>query len=264
MDFSNLGIDVSKWDAYNNQGKLVVIDWEATGMPLAIIKCSQAKFTDPAFLLQWDAASVIPRVAYHYFDCYVNAIEQAKYVWSVVRHDFTENDYLAIDFEHYLGAGRYNPMNVNSLMALGSMLYELEKVIPVEQLMIYTGTSFWYPCGGKTATWAKKYKHWQAQWPWDNWLLNIIPLPPKTWTEKLLAEKVALIDQDIVKPVECLPWGRPDIWQFTARLDPKILPAGSYPGNKVAVDLNYIYMDLEPAPVYKTCPTCDGTGKILV
>lgn len=249
-----LTIDCSLYDAYTIQNKLVPLDWEETGFPIALIKSSQAMFADPAFVVQWEAASCIPRVAYHYFDFYANAIQQAQYAWNVVKHDFTKMDILAIDFEHYLGSGRYNPMTGASLQALGSMMYELEKVIPASQLMIYTGTSFWYPCGGKYATWAKKYKHWQAQWPWDNWLLNVIPLPPKTWTEKLLNEKVALIDSGVAKPVECLPWGRPDIWQFSARLDPKLVP--TYTANKKAVDVNYVYMDIVPAPPVKRCAAC--------
>jgi hypothetical protein len=257
-----LTIDVSLYDAARlnplKPGTLiydVTLDWERTGFPIALIKSSQAMFTDPAFLLQWDAASCIPRVAYHYFDFYANAIQQAQYAWSVVRHDFTKMDILAIDFEHNLGSGRYNPINGATLQALGSMMYELEKVIPASQLMIYTGTSFWYPCGGKLAAWAKKYKHWQAQWPWDNFLINgKVALPPYVWPEKLLNEKVALIDSGYAKPVECLPWGRPDIWQFSARLDPKMIP--SYPPGKKAVDVNYVYMDIVPAPPVKRCAAC--------
>jgi hypothetical protein len=253
---TRLAIDVYHGDATtghylpNGQIEYVAVDWMATGYPVAIMKASQRLFKDPAFDLQWAAARGLPRIAYHFFEWKTNAIQQAQYLWNVVKNDFGETDYLAVDFENHVN----NPVSTNALPALGSMLYELEKFVPKSKLIIYTGTSFWYPCGGKLATWAKAYKHWQAQWPWDNWLLNVIPLPPYVWSKEILDSKVALIDSGYARPVECLPWGRPDIWQFSARMNPKLI--NGYKSNKKAVDLNYVYTDFgTPVPV-KRCAAC--------
>lgn len=267
MDVSHLSVDVSLWDGYDINGNLVTVDWKQTGYPIALIKSSQRHYADPVFKAQWAAAKGLPRVAYHMFDASYNAIQQANDCWNVIKQDWTDTDYLAIDFETLVvkinGVSTVvTPPTPESLKRLGSMLYEMEKVIPVDRIFIYTGSSFWYPCGGKAANWAAKYRLWQAQWPWDKWLLNVIPLPPKVWNEFFLTEKVALIASGKARPVECLPWTNPDIWQFTAKMNPKLIP--TYKANKVAVDLNYVYMDLgQTPPQYVECPTCKGTGQVL-
>lgn len=257
---TRLAIDVYHGDAYtgrklpNGQYEMIAVDWKATGYPVAIMKASQGtRFIDPAFHMQWAAAKGLPRIAYHFFEWKTNAIQQAQYLWNVVKNDFGETDYLAIDFENHVN----NPVSTNALPALGSILYELGKVVPKSRLIIYTGTSFWYPCGGRDATWAAQYKHWQAQWPWDNWLPNVAPYP-YLWTKELLDSKVALIESGYARPVVCLPWGRPDIWQFSARMNPQLI--NGYKSNKKAVDLNYCYFDFGITVPEKRCPTC---GQII-
>jgi GH25 family lysozyme M1 (1,4-beta-N-acetylmuramidase) len=102
MDVSHLAIDVSLWDGYDIRGNIVPIDWKQTGYPIALIKSSQRNYADPVFKKQWESAKGIPRVAYHFFDASYNAIQQANDCWNIIKADFTDTDYLAIDFETFV------------------------------------------------------------------------------------------------------------------------------------------------------------------
>ena len=243
-------IDVSRYDSYNNSGNLVPIDWRATGFPLAIIKSSEATFSDLAFKMQWQAAKGLPRMAYHFFRSDVNAIAQAQFMTSLLKPDFTENDFIAIDFET-----RDGMTNSQCLAGCFSFLYEMEKV--GTRPFLYTYPSFWNELGGAYQPAAKKYPLWLGQWPWDNWFKDI-KLPPFTWTAAKMAEKKWAIESGTIKPMTLAPWVSPAIWQWTARADPKQIPG--YYANKSAVDYNVIFdVDL-PNPTHPSvCPTCGQT-----
>jgi GH25 family lysozyme M1 (1,4-beta-N-acetylmuramidase) len=268
MDVSHATIDISRWDSYTGKvlpdGKyeMVAVDWAKTGYPMAIMKSSEGTVLDPSFNIQWASAKLanIPRVAYHYFRSDINAIQQAQKQKDILSSDWTENDYVAVDFEKIYGSVTPN----QALMGLGSFLYETDKWVRPDHVFIYTGGSFWYVCGGKTATWAGKYRLWVAHYPWDLTLQN------PTWSEAQLVSLQNYIAAGKATPdnfypfySSIQPWGKNwSIWQWTARLSPRQIPG--YYANKLAVDYNYIYMDLGQAPQYITCPTCNGSGKILV
>jgi GH25 family lysozyme M1 (1,4-beta-N-acetylmuramidase) len=263
----NWAIDVSSYDAYTSiAGKTtyVPIDWAKTGTQLAIIKSSEALREDPAFKIQWAAAKgVLPRVAYHFFRCNVNAIAQAEFVKSILADDFDRStDFVALDFETADGV---EPRL--RLTALGSWLYEIEKF--GAKPFIYTYRSFWLEAGGANAAWAKQYPLWFAAWPLDNWIAAM-PLPPYIFT----AEKLAALKADVIsgklKPRVPAPWTDCAIWQFTARADTKAVPG--HPAIKKVCDYNIVYaqhlLDMPlpgveekpPAPVrermcpYSVCP----------
>jgi hypothetical protein len=258
-------IDVSFYDIYtgrtlpNGAYQTIPIDWGKTGYPMAMIKSSQGiSIKDAGFDLQWEAAKGLKRVAYHFFEPDPDAIKQAANLRRVVEPVFTENDFIAVDFENYRG----NRPMTSRVLWLGSFLYETEKWIhDPKKIFIYTGRSYWYPCGGEKATWAAKYRLWQAIWPWENYFKYKV-FPPYTWTPDQVREKKQLIESGMAKPPICLPWTETDIWQWTSRFDPLQVPG--YYANKKQLDHNVIYMDLgEPTiPQYKTCPTCNGTGKV--
>jgi GH25 family lysozyme M1 (1,4-beta-N-acetylmuramidase) len=243
----NYTIDVSRYDAYNNSGNLIPIDWKATGFPLAIMKSSEGTFADTAFKMQWKAAQGMPRMAYHFFRSNVNAIAQAQFMTSLLKPDFTENDFIAIDFETWDGMTA-----TQCLAGCFSFLYEMQKIGTTP--FIYTFPAFWNALGGSKQAAAIKYPLWLGQWPWDNYFLNI-KVPPYTWTAVQMVQKKALIESGVVKPMPLAPWTKPAIWQWTARADPKQIPG--YYANKSAVDYNVIFdVDL-PTPTHPTvCPTC--------
>lgn len=248
--------DESSYDARRADGTLKPNDWSA--IPLAIIKVGEGMAwdgsygLDPAFHMQWDAAKGRPRMAYHFFRSNKNAIQQATGVWNAVKGDFLSSDFIALDFETRDG------MTASAcLAAAGSFLYEIEKRVTAARAFLYTYPSFWNALGGGSRTGFAKYPLWLAQWPWDNWLISIA-LPPKLWTAATYAQKKYLIDTGQVRPMYLAPWSNPSrptlpaIWQWTARLDPALIPG--YMSCKKAVDCNAI-MNLNlpdvpaPAPV---------------
>ncbi len=269
MDVS-YSIDVYHGDAYTGRtlpdGKyeMVAIDWAKTGFNMAFMKSSQGlTWKDPAFDLQWKAAQGLKRVAYHFFEPDPDAIKQAANMRRVVEPVFTDNDYLAVDFEPYYPGGQpsVRPL-LDRPLWMGSFLFELSKWVPDKQrIFIYTGVSYWYACGGKNHAWASAYRLWQAIWPWDNYFKYKL-FPPYTWTPAQVAEKKALIESGVAKPPICIPWTKTDVWQWTAKFDPSQITG--YYSNKKAVDYDAVYMDTGTPPQYITCPTCNGTGKVEV
>ena len=240
------------------------MDWakarDEGGISLAIMKSSEALFTDRAFRMNWTRAKgVLPRAAYHFFRSNVNAIQQAGYFANLLDGDFDrDTDYAIADFETTDGM-----TGLQCLKSLGSFLYEMEKHIITP--LIYTYPSFWQQIGGEKATWAKRYPLALAQWPWDNWF-KFIKLPPFVWTAAQLTEKKRMIESGIVKPMALAPWTTaenpyPSVWQFTARADPVSVPG--HPGVKKAVDYNAVYMPLSapatvPAPPPSPIPVPPG------
>lgn len=256
------GVDVSVWDAVklvDGKRTYIPMNWRASGLDLALIKCSEATFEDPAFKVQWAAAKgIVPRIAYHFFRSNQNAIAQAEKVKSILADDFDRStDFVALDFETADGVPA-----AQRLAAIGSWLYEVEKFGTLP--FIYTYASFWLDAGGARAIWARKYPLWFAAWPLDNWIANL-PLPPYIFT----AEKLAQFKADIVagkyKPSIPRPWSECAIWQFSARIDSRAIPG--HPAIKKVVDYNAVLFNLPtmrekpPAPPvrervcpYPTCP----------
>lgn len=249
-------IDVSRYDAYDPAGNPIPVDWRATGYPLAIIKSSEALFTDKAFPMQWQAAgdAGIPRAAYHFFRADKNAVAQAWWCWQILKDEgFTDRDYVILDYETYDGIPPADTLPMAKIW-----LDEMAKVTR-HPPMLYTYPAFWKSVGGEKAGWAKQYPLALAQWPWDNYFLSV-KLPPYTWTPAQMSVKLALIDTGAVKPMPLAPWDKPAIWQWTARGDPKQIPG--YYANKKAVDLDIVYMDLEAEPAPRKCPTCGQEWKV--
>jgi len=260
------GVDVSVWDAVklvDGKRTYIPMNWRASGLDLALIKCSEALTEDPAFKVQWAAAKgIMPRMAYHFFRCNVNAIAQAEKCKSILAGDFDpRTDFVALDFETKDGV---EPLA--RLAAAGSWLYEMEKFKTTP--FVYTYASFWLEAGGARATWAKKYPLWFAAWPLDNWIARM-KLPPYIFT----ADKMIQFKADIVagkyKPSIPKPWTECAIWQFTARCDSKAIPG--HPAIKKVVDYNAVYMPLPamgekppPPPIRdRKCPfvQCPVDGK---
>ena len=245
MKFS---IDVSLYDAVQADGKTYkAMNWSA--FDLAIIKSSEAMFVDPAFKLQWAAAAGKPRVAYHFFRSNVNAIAQAQMLLATLS-DFTDNDYVAVDFETMDGQ-----KGAQCLANLASFLYEAEKVVPASRILIYTSPSFWTELGGTKCSWASKYMLWLAQWPKDKWILNF---PVNIFDGKGLAQLKSDIEMGVLKPSIPLPWKSVAVWQFTSRADTKVIPG--YVGVKKVADYDAVFMPLISTVVNTlACPYCGHT-----
>jgi GH25 family lysozyme M1 (1,4-beta-N-acetylmuramidase) len=268
MDISRHSIDVYHGDAYtgktlpNGQYEMVGIEWLKTGFKFAFMKSSQGiSWKDPAFDLQWKSAEGLKRVAYHFLEPDADAIKQAQNFQKIVQPVLTDNDYIAVDFEDYRPGGlpSKKPM-LDRAKWLGSFLYETGKWLPdAKRTFIYTGWSYWYPCGGLDAGWAKDYRLWNASWYWDNYFLGI-KLPPFTWTPTKAKMYLEMIESGEVTPPIVKPWTKTDVWQWTARYDPAQI--NGYNSNKKAVDHDVI-LDLDllgtPAPP-QYCPTC---GQII-
>jgi Glycosyl hydrolases family 25/Bacterial SH3 domain/GW (Gly-Tryp) dipeptide domain len=258
-------IDVSHYDAGIDINSYKAVDWKLArdqgGLSLAIMKASEGtNFRDPAFALQWKAArGFLPRMAYHFFRCNQNAIQQADFCWDVIREQGFDprTDFVILDFETIDGKS-----GADCLKAAGSWLYEMEKhnIIP----LIYTYPSFWKGIGGETASWAAKYPLGLAYWPKDIWILSFSPtIFNATRLEALQLE----VTKGLIKPAALKPWSSPAIWQFTARADSKAIPG--HPGLKKVVDYNAIFMELSntalPAPLPSTdtpsTPPPSGLGQ---
>jgi hypothetical protein len=256
-------IDVSSWDARKSEGGKIVyvpVNWKASGLALAIIKCSEAMVEDPAFKVQWAAAKGMPRMAYHFFRSNVNAIAQAWFVKSILNDFDPATDHVALDFETADGIS-----GGERLAAAGSWLYEMGKIHITP--FIYTYSSFWLEAGGARATWAKQYPLWFAAWPKDNWIASL-PLPPRIFDAEKLAALKAEVESGALKPHVPLPWqGLPAIWQFTARADTRAV--NGHPGIKVVCDYNAVYFPLAGSPGLETVlreracpyPACPIDGK---
>jgi hypothetical protein len=257
-------LDVSRYDAATGKDSLQAVDWKRAkdegGLSMAIIKCTEGTYKDPAFETQWWAAKgVVARAAYHFFRSNLNAIKQAQNFWSIVSAaGFKQHDFVVLDFETLDGM-----IPTKALLAAASWLYELEKY--GTQPMIYTYPGFWKGAGGESATWAAKYPLMLAQWPKDNWILNY---SPTVFTKDRLSVLKTSIENGTLKPVVLKPWASPAIWQFTSRVDTTAVPG--HPAAKKVCDYNAVYMTLpEVSPVpdqpslppvdpyaEKRCPTC--------
>jgi len=172
-----LGIDISKWDG----------NWDATkakqaGATFAFIKTSQATFTDPQFLVNWQKAkdAGLLRGAYHYLDYTKTGTDQANYFADLLKNDPGELPPV-IDYE-------LRRTDNNPSAALGFLRdcldqltkrSELFENASVKRPMIYTGPGFWVEYGDQT-----KRDYW-IQFPlWNaHWITSPAPTIPPPWTD---------------------------------------------------------------------------------
>jgi lysozyme len=171
-----LGIDISKWDG----------NWDAAkakqgGATFVFIKASQATFTDPQFLANWQKAKEagLLRGAYHYLDYTKSGIEQANYFADLLKNDPGELPPV-IDYE-------LRRTDNNPSAALGFLRDCLDQLIrrselfadaTVKRPMIYTNPGFWTEYGDQT-----KGDYW-IQFPlWiAHWTTSSAPIVPLPWT----------------------------------------------------------------------------------
>jgi lysozyme len=171
-----LGIDISKWDG----------NWDAdkakqAGATFAFIKASEATFTDPQFLVNWQKAkdAGLLRGAFHYLDYTKSGIEQANYFADLLKDDPGELPPV-IDYE-------LRRTDNDPSAAIGFLRDCLDQLITRTELfenasikfpMIYTGPGFWMEYGDQT-----KRDYW-IQFPlWNaHWTTSTTPKIPPPWT----------------------------------------------------------------------------------
>jgi lysozyme len=171
-----LGIDISKWDGNWDAAKA-----KQAGATFAFIKASQATFTDPLFLTNWQKAkdAGLIRGAYHYLDYTKSGIDQANYFADLLKNDPGELPPV-IDYE-------LRRTDNNPSAALGFLRDCLDQIMKRSELfqnanskrpMIYTGPGFWAEYGDLT-----KSDYW-IQFPlWNaHWTTSATPIVPPPWS----------------------------------------------------------------------------------
>ena len=171
-----LGVDISKWDGNWDAAKA-----KQAGATFAFIKASQATFTDPQFLANWQKAKEagLLRGAYHYLDYTKPGLDQANYFADLLKNDPGE---LPPTIDYELRRTDNNPS-----AALGFLRDCLDQLIKrtelfadaaVKKPMIYTGPAFWTEYGDQT-----KSDYW-IQFPlWiAHWITSSAPIVPPPWT----------------------------------------------------------------------------------
>jgi lysozyme len=174
-----LGVDISKWDG----------NWDAkkakqAGATFAFIKASQATFTDPQFLVNWQKAkdAGLLRGAYHYLDYTKPGIDQANYFADLLKNDPGELPPV-IDYE--LRRTDNNPSAALGFLrdCLDQLMKrtELFENAAIKRPMIYTGPGFWVEYGDQTKRdyWIQ-FPIWNAHWITSN--APTVPLPWTIWT----------------------------------------------------------------------------------
>ncbi len=171
-----LGIDISKWDG----------NWDAdkakqAGATFVFIKASEATFTDPQFLVNWQKAkdAGLLRGAFHYLDYTKSGVEQANYFADLLKNDPGELPPV-IDYE-------LRRTDNDPSAAIGFLRDCLDHLVSRSELfenasikfpMIYTGPGFWMEYGDQT-----KRDYW-IQFPlWNaHWTSSTTPKIPPPWT----------------------------------------------------------------------------------
>ena len=173
-----LGIDISKWDGNWNAVKA-----KQAGATFVFIKASQATYTDPQFLANWQKAkdAGLLRGAYHYLDYTKPGIDQANYFADLLKNDPGELPPV-IDYE-------LRRTDNNPSAALGFLRGSLDQLTKRSELfldasikrpMIYTTPGFWAEYGDQTKSdyWIQ-FPLWNAHWTTST--TPIIPLPWPLW-----------------------------------------------------------------------------------
>jgi lysozyme len=173
-----LGIDISKWN-----GNWDAVKAKQAGATFVFIKASQATFTDPQFLINWQKAkdAGLLRGAYHYLDYTKPGIDQGNYFADLLKNDPGELPPV-IDYE-------LRRTDNNPSAALGFLRDCLDQLIKRTELfedasikrpMIYTGPGFWIEYGDQTKSdyWIQ-FPLWNAHWTTSS--APLIPLPWPMW-----------------------------------------------------------------------------------
>jgi len=170
-----IGIDISKWDGNWDANKA-----KSQGATFAFIKASQATYTDPQFLLNWQKAkdAGLLRGAYHYLDYTKPGKDQANAFADLIKSDPGELPPV-IDYEQ-------RRTDNNPSAALGFLRDCLDQLMTRTELftdaqlkkpMLYTSSGFWAEYGDMT-----KSEYW-LQYPL--WLAayttSMTPLLPSPW-----------------------------------------------------------------------------------
>jgi lysozyme len=161
-----IGLDISRWNGTWDAGKA-----KAAGAHFAFIKSSQATFTDPRFVENWQRArdAGILRGAYHYLDYTQPAAQQAKYFYDLLKDDMGELP-LVVDFEHRTD----DNVNLPKTYLRQFVDYLLSQdTVP----MIYTAPSFWTTYGDSSTYWYQ-FPLWIA-----HYTLASAPIVPPPWLD---------------------------------------------------------------------------------
>lgn len=161
-----IGLDISKW-----QGAWDAHKARAAGAHFVFIKSSQATFTDPRFVENWQRArdAGILRGAYHYLDYTRPAAQQAKYFYDLLKDDIGELP-LVVDFEHRTD----DNVNLPKTYLRQFVDYLLSQdTVP----MIYTAPSFWATYGDSSTYWYQ-FPLWIA-----HYTLASAPIVPPPWLD---------------------------------------------------------------------------------
>ena len=171
-----LGIDISKWNGNWDANKA-----KLAGASFAFIKASQATYTDPEFIANWQKAkdAGILRGAYHYLDYTKPGAEQANYFADLLKNDPGELPPV-IDYE-------VRRTDNNPAAALKFLRECLDQLIKRTELfedsitkrpMIYVSKGMWTEYGDQT-----NREYW-IQFPlWSaHWTTSSAPLIPATWS----------------------------------------------------------------------------------
>ena len=170
-----IGIDISKWDGNWDANKA-----KAQGATFVFIKASQATYTDPQFLLNWQKAkdAGLLRGAYHYLDYTKSGKEQANAFADLIKSDPGELP-PAIDYE--LRRTDNNP--AAALVILRDCLDQLMSRTELfadsvaKKPILYSSPGFWAEYGDMT-----KRDYW-LQFPlWlAHYTTSMTPLLPSPW-----------------------------------------------------------------------------------
>ena len=200
------GLDISVWQDENSTPQMFdPIKAYAAGARFVFIKASEGVLLDPDMLMNWqNCKGKLYRGAYHYFRWQYSPLDQARFFAGVLKADPGELPPV-IDFESRNGV----PGRVAAVAGLTMFVTEFERITgKQQQLMIYTGPSFWREYGSTAAAWAER----------PLWIANYGTTTPA------------------IPP----PWQKWDFWQYSAHG-----PGLVYGAESLNIDMNYYNGDLD-------------------
>jgi lysozyme len=168
---NKLGVDVSHWQTTMNWDRT-----KAAGVEFAFIKATQgADILDAFYKLNWmESKRVgIPRGPYHFYDYRVDPIRQAQWLLGNTQLDPGELGYV-VDVEKL----KVNGVTIKVPPTYGNDIRRFCEFIEKEtdiQTIIYTAYAWWTDNKLSTATWARKYRLWIANYN------NVYPMTPLPW-----------------------------------------------------------------------------------
>jgi GH25 family lysozyme M1 (1,4-beta-N-acetylmuramidase)/uncharacterized protein YraI len=170
-----IGIDISKWDGNWDANKA-----KSQGATFVYIKASQATYTDPQFLLNWQKAkdAGLLRGAFHYLDYTKSGKDQANAFADLIKSDPGELPPV-IDYEQRRSDN--NPAAALAILreCLDQLVSRTELFADavVQKPMLYASPGFWAEYGDMT-----KMEYW-LQFPlWlAHYTTSMSPLLPSPW-----------------------------------------------------------------------------------